>query len=160
MEERQQQQQKQQSAAATSTHPAHSYEQQIAALQAKLREVEEAGMRYQIHKEQQQHEELQKALEVQERTLRKELEQTFAKELAQERHRCQKAVEAEQHKMRKLVKALAIRETKLLKQAHKERKQMGRGVDESTAIMAAASSSTATAKQHEPKSTPTTRGFR
>ena len=68
--------------------------------------------------------------------------------------------------MRKLVKALALREKKLMKQAHKEQKKLGRvlettqaELDEATAMIGS-TSTTAQQQQREPKTPPTTRGFR
>ena len=158
------------------------YEALIADLQAKLQAAAEAATRYEalqesnlLQKQQQQHQPQQgedvkaQALaefEVRLQQVRSELEQAFAKELALERQRGQIAVDAEKQKMRKLVKALALREKKLLKQAHKEQKKLGRvlettqaDLDEATAMIGS-SSTTAQQQQREPKTPPTTRGFR
>jgi len=160
------------------------YEEQITSLQLRLQEATEIASQYETKErlkleeastttkqsqqkkndngDQQEDKISIVEFEIQLQQLRKELEQTFAKELAQERQRGQLAVEMEKQKMRKLVKALALREKRLMKQAQKEQKQLGKITETTQADLEEAKAIIGTSAQQlqEPKSPPTTRGFR
>ena len=86
-----------------------------------------------------------------------ELKQEHLKALEAERGRSADAVEAEKKKMRKLVKALAIREKKLLAKAEQEKQKQSSSYG-STSTETTQVSVVPKTQPNKPRSTPTTRG--